>query len=1451
MYRLRRFYLDSIGVPDNRFSDLLVDLTDADGGPADTIVWLRNGAGKTTMLSLLLAVILPDRRDFLATRTKKRTLEDLVQSRDTAHVVAEWADPEGRLLLTGAIYEWDGRVRPRDYNGPGKDGLKRTWWCVNPEPAIEGSSLDELPFTFRTGGRYDREAFRKHLNGLAADGVNVVVAGSTISEWHQALRERRFDPELFRYFTEVNATEGGIDALFDGIDSPGAFVRYLLRFVSDRKRTAPVRDLLSETAVEIAKRPGYEAERDFCAEARPKVVHLGEAHKKVVAATAARDEVRRRVAGFKKALLDAADTAAGLEHLERERQAVLDERFREKRSEADMARRQRDEYLRLAAVFRLGTARAGVREATELAGKLALDAAAWQAVEDKAALDDASATLLVRRQALAAAAEDARPLLEIFEAAQAEWAGALEHAVERARRQLTELNGAVRTTQEEKAVAGRASRTAHDRYVDLGREYRELAERIGRHQAAIASAVEDGALEPNERLETAVDRLRRRQSECERACERLAGERLALDNALSVAASGYDELKRARENAGKLFDALRTRLTGLETRSAELGDDPTLRQLLQTDSVDLTESAADAIALLAESVASTDAEILDVRTAVAQDEHAVHGLNVQRLLPPRPAVTTVLSKLDQAGITAFSGWRYLAEHVTAADQPAKIAEIPEVVDGVVVYGDPAAAAASIEAEVDDVVVIASVKAFQTSRAPYVVLGPARARYDVDAAATELGRRAARLENGRGRLRDLDRKRGDEATKIAGIQALVREFPEDGVAGLRREVRTAESALRNAEAEASAAEEHLGDLTAQRADVIDELTAQRVRLPELKAALRRIEELTNEERTFVNPASARLEAIPSLQEVEREAEATADEAFTVAEERIEHLRGEIRGLEGSRRGWAATRATLSAQATSTTKSVEAAEAAALEVDELVRRRFPEAELRRAEAEAERAVRAVAERWERHVVAVRSRASEIAESGLAGERELRREALDRVRAEQSVTERKLGSAETEEREASAELRNATPRGRARHTEQVGEPEDREDSLRRAAEVNEQATVLQMAAGQLERERDDAGRAADEAARSVGMLRDQANLFRDVDPAEVAAGLVPDDDAGIRAKVNGLVAEFDTRESEYSGFVTNRSQQAERLRDWAADDRFAAVAEDENGQAVRRLRELFRGEGLYDRVADRATELADDLETRQQAITRQLAQVEEHKQNVVSRLGDLVEDALRLLGRASALSELPEGIGPWAGYRFLSVDAKQNPTREQVSLRVGELVDRMVSASKVKIELDPTELLWRATEASVSAGFRASVLKPAPEQPTGRTPVEDMRKWSGGENLTASLVLFCVLARLRTELRTGHRTGSAGGLVPLDNPLGKANYLPFLDLQRRVAKANGIQLVFLTGIGDLGAVTAFPRIAAMHKRPSVTRPGRAYVSNDLDNSSTGGGQLVDVVSSVRHEP
>lgn len=191
------------------------------------------------------------------------------------------------------------------------------------------------------------------------------------------------------------------------------------------------------------------------------------------------------------------------------------------------------------------------------------------------------------------------------------------------------------------------------------------------------------------------------------------------------------------------------------------------------------------------------------------------------------------------------------------------------------------------------------------------------------------------------------------------------------------------------------------------------------------------------------------------------------------------------------------------------------------------------------------------------------------------------------------------------------------------------------------------------------------------------------------------------------------------------------------------------------------------------------------------------------------------------------------------------RNNATREQIALRIGDLIDTIVNPRTADQIRDP-ELLWRAIEAAVPEGFKETVLNPSPEH-NFPNPVADMRKGSGGENLTASLVLFCVLALLRAEQRTYDKATSGGGVLPLDNPVGKANDLPFLGT---VAKRRA-PTEFSCCTGPESATSApsphFPRIAAMHKRPSTTRARRAFVTIDSDKSR----RALDIASAVHHEP
>src|SRR5689334_989101 len=116
MARLCRLRLSSIGHANARFGDVTLDLRDASGRAVDSAVWLRNGGGKSSLVSLLFALVRTDLRDFLGGKAeaKRRRLSEYVLAHDHAVVAAEWELDENPgaedhpRLITGTFYEWRG-----------------------------------------------------------------------------------------------------------------------------------------------------------------------------------------------------------------------------------------------------------------------------------------------------------------------------------------------------------------------------------------------------------------------------------------------------------------------------------------------------------------------------------------------------------------------------------------------------------------------------------------------------------------------------------------------------------------------------------------------------------------------------------------------------------------------------------------------------------------------------------------------------------------------------------------------------------------------------------------------------------------------------------------------------------------------------------------------------------------------------------------------------------------------------------------------------------------------------------------------------------------------------------------------------------------------------------------------------------------------------------------------
>lgn len=1451
MFRLRRLYLDSVGVIDNRFSDLIVEMTDASGSPADSIVWLRNGAGKTTMLSLLLALIRPARRDFLAHKTKNRSLEDLILSGDTAHVVAEWVGPDQRLLLTGAVYEWTGRTRPQDYNDRGgRDRLNKSWWCLTPEVDLDAATLDSLPFYTRSNGQIDRERFCSHIRSLAARGASAAVVDTTIVEWHAALRERRFDPGLFEYFLLVNAAEGGIDGLFSDIDSAEKFVRYLLRFVGNHEQIEPVRDLLKETAAEIAKRPMYLAEKEFCEDAQGRLLTLGNARAERDTAARTLADEQQRAGRHKRSLLAAAADAADLAAQATYGKAIIENALSEVRAEADMHRFRAQHYLVKAAEFAVAAARTARQRAGEAADAATLTEKAWQAVERHIDLTIRRADLAAKQATLRDSTQAAQPLQDRVEAARAELAGALSREIDLATIEISALDEQIDAQDAAFETAQSAVDTAARRRIELETEQTGIHDGIANFDRRTRTLADRGVVGADERLAVAEQRLQAAITNTEAEIVRLDERRRNTEAQTDSLTAELERHQEAVNEARLASDRLAADLRRLDDRARQLTEHPRVRALMQAEDIDLGRECTDVINALEHAKAAADREMSEHNQAIAAGERALHSLKATGLLPPRLQVQRIVDELAAANISAAPGWSYLAQHIDPTDHAQVIAELPAVVDGVIVYTDDLSGVAErIRQPVEDVVVLASSTVFDADRpSPQFIVGPAPAQHDPAAATFELDTRKHAQSDLATRRDATDTQRRTDDELLSATRTFQRDLPGDGLNGLR--ARTASAALT-----LTRAREQTAALKIRRQDLADalkaasaDLHAARARLVRAESDLPQVTELRTAEEDVIAPSRRRLEAIPAeLSTADQIHDRALAERNLARDNRnaIELQRGQIAGNQVR---WRSELEALP-HPRPTDLTLSAARTTAQHAQEQLRAQFPEETLRFAVTAAEDEVTEAARRWNEYDADVRTRAEELAATTEANDPESRHAARQRTAKAAAAanvalgtTEIALQTAEDEHRSARRNLENR----RGRRDVDVDEPDDQAHAQRLAAAAADAVARLEDQRRHREQEIAEHETVITTQTNRSNMLTDQASLLSKVQtPIDDADLTLPTEDDAVRRLIGAVLSDFESAGSMHQDALDALDACADAITRWANDDKFVHLAQDEHGNAIRRIREMLRDKASIRRVAENSETLIDDLRLRSLQISAQLKQVDETKANIASKITDLVLDALTVLRRASALSELPEGIGAWDRKHFLDVAPRGNPTREQVNLRVGDLVETMVNGRT--IESDPAELLWRATHAAVPEGFKATVLKPSPEQATARVAVADMRKWSGGENLTASLVLFCVMARLRAERRTEDRTSSAGGVLPLDNPVGKANYLPFLELQRKVARANGVQLVYWTGIGDLGAVTAFPRIAAMHKRPSTTRAGRAYVTTDQDTSR----QVLDIASAVRREP
>ena len=209
------------------------------------------------------------------------------------------------------------------------------------------------------------------------------------------------------------------------------------------------------------------------------------------------------------------------------------------------------------------------------------------------------------------------------------------------------------------------------------------------------------------------------------------------------------------------------------------------------------------------------------------------------------------------------------------------------------------------------------------------------------------------------------------------------------------------------------------------------------------------------------------------------------------------------------------------------------------------------------------------------------------------------------------------------------------------------------------------------------------------------------------------------------------------------------------------------------------------------------------------------------------------------ASAQSRLPDHFPRLGGAQFLRITTHEPESPAEQRGRIGELIDELVDQGDIPLGI---KLVQQAVRR-LAKPIRVKVLNPDPDLEQDAVDITDMARFSGGEQLTSAILLYCSLAQLRARNRGISRKPSS--VLILDNPIGRASRVRFLELQRDVARAMGVQLLYTTAVNDHDALRTLPNVIRLRNQRIDRNTGNRVVEFDAEDAGS-----IEAVRVVRSE-
>lgn len=1460
-FQITRIKLVSVGPEPARYDPLDLDLCRPDQtGPADTVLFLPNTGGKTVLMRLLFSVLHPpivERIGTEETSHQKKNLLGYVLDRDTAHVVIEWRRVESgrfaddQVLVTGLVAEWRESRRPAD---PKPEDLKRVWYSVRGAAGMVG--ISELIFEIEspsdngpTRRRLPLRRFREQLEELKKSGQRTKLEVSTTEvqrEWVDHLDKLGLDRALFRYQGEMNHNEAGASAIARFREDRD-FIKFFLDAVFDPIELAALDREFDEVAIKVRRLPEYERRLRF---EQAALTELGPLVELVTALAAARSDAhaaRTSAMTLLSAFAQGELVARTREQKERQRSRDQDAEARRLTVAADRFRDEGREFRRLGATFWRDDAEAAYNNALERMEATDLDAQAWSLTEEFARLGEAVAKVKALVAAYAAEMERLRPLQTSRDDAATRLARALSANIVLAVEEVAAARMRSNEARKRASTARNDERDAHVEATKLDVTRQGNERRIAEVAAIRNRLVAKGLLTPNEpaheareREAASAARAFAQVSNVERHVDALDNERNQLDELDRAESPRVGDL--ARDHARLVSEIERA-----EQERLQLGADPLVIELAEAVTFDL-ELVGGAIAnRLLGYAKDADASRLIIELQGADDQRAVRGLEETGYLPPSPEVDAALARLTEAGITgALSGARYVAEAIAADKRGPVLASRADLIGGIVLVQslDVAKARSVLDtASLNPATIIAvgpAAELVAAERDDYkrstFVIPPSEAIWDRAAASEERARREERLaslqtqrgtlEERSARARSLaealvrhatnypagwlsmrvaERDRlGAELTRLKQLR-IEREERRSKIAGLLTAFRKELADLRR-----------VGQEAELRTADIERFVEQEASVAGFEADIERLRADAKHWRIFAEEAARSAKAA----DADADRETTIAQDHRVAGDRIQHELSMIVLGEPVRRPSAqeakeivaasdnlfelrATFAELDRRLTSQTSTSDVATRRSISIEE-----------------RDKLTAAI----DLHPEAVRARASHLITLPDATDTAGRRAATERAAIEAARTRTVEREAYLEKDNAQAELNGIEEEIRSsRRSAKIASerlPHDRHQAAVYAAEARQSADTAQSQVAAAERERSIARDAAEAAKTLVDALKVLATQLRmslklgetsNLPAAEPFTGDVDEANATGLAIAQRLTNAVDSE---------REAEQAWRDRDAAvrallAREEFADLAVSDH--LYRRL-----AQSPAEALARDAVELVTELRACIGVLQAELATLEQDRKLATTSLAKSVNKALSYLRLAETRSKMPPRLRDWSGESFLEIRFEKPPA-EELDVRLRTFVIEILDPKADRPS--GSKLLMLALHRAVG-DFRVKILKPNEAFAPIRVPIAELSspKFSNGQRATVATAMMLMLSELRRQSRSAARDASVGTLI-LDNPLGNANAGFLIEVQRTVAAAAGIQLIYTTGIGDFSALRRFSNVIAL-SNDAARRTMRRYV-------------------------